>query len=177
MALNILYQKRENPLIIETGCQRMADDLGAGMSTSIFGEYLKRYGGRLFTVDISQHNLDICKGCTIDFADYIKYVCQDSISFLRHNEEKADLLYLDSLDYPIGDEAGDIQKQVAAQVHCLKEFKAAVKGGTVTNSTIILIDDNQLPGGGKPRLLKQHLQDEGYLCLLDLQQSLWVKGI
>jgi hypothetical protein len=39
---------------------------------------------------------------------------------------------------------------------------------------IILIDDNSLPGGGKARTAKDILIDKGYICLLDIYQSLWV---
>ena len=177
LALNLLVQTRVNPVIVETGCQRQEDDLGAGMSTSIFGEYCARYGGAVYTVDLFRNHLDICRACTKEWEDAISYVESDSISWLQKVKGiEADLLYLDSLDYPIGDQAGDKDKQLAAQVHCLNEFKAAESSGVLNDSTILLIDDNQLPGGGKPRLLKNHLiNTSDWVCLLDLQQSLWMK--
>jgi hypothetical protein len=39
-----------------------------------------------------------------------------------------------------------------------------------------MIDDNQLPGGGKSRLAKEHLAGLGWSCLLDFQQSVWRKS-
>src|SRR5574343_374682 len=108
LALNLLSQQVDKAVIIETGCQRMDGDLGAGMSTSIFGEYVVRYGGRLITVDLIPQHLEICKQCTMPYSSAIDYVLADSVDFLSKYEGQVDLLYLDSLDYPVGDNAGDI---------------------------------------------------------------------
>jgi hypothetical protein len=180
MALNLLVQRTNNPVIVETGCQRMADDLGAGMSTSIFGEYCRYHGGKLYTIDVIEKHLEVCKECTETFASNIEYVLSDSISWLRNcGEITVDLLYLDSLDYPIsldGTKSTDPVGEAKAQNHCLNEFRAAEQSRIITSKTIVLIDDNQLPGGGKPKLLKEYLCKNGYICLFDLQQSLWIKG-
>jgi hypothetical protein len=172
MALNILSQQTDNPVIIETGCQRQQDDIGAGMSTSIFGEYCQTYGGQLITVDMVEPHLRICQACTSMFASNIQYALSDSLSFLRSYKGRVDLLYLDSVDYPIGDQAGDQALQTASQTHSLAEFCAAED--TLHNKTILLIDDNQLPGGGKPRMLKDYLETRNWVCLFDFQQSLWM---
>jgi hypothetical protein len=204
IALNLLIQRVLEPVIIETGCQRQEDDLGAGMSTSLFGEFCQRYNGRLFTVDLVQANLDICKTCTKEYVDVIKYICSDSVTWLRDTGGiEADLLYLDSWDHPYGEilncygGQNDLQKAIdtvntmnqseilaahadllnPCQEHCLNEFLAAESSGKVTPRTMVLIDDNQLPGGGKSRLAKAHLAATGWICLFDLQQSLWVKEI
>lgn len=204
LALNLLRQKHPNPVIIETGCQRLKEDLGAGMSTSIFGEYCKRYNGKLYTVDLIESNLNICKQCTTDYSNKIEYVLSDSVAWLKDSQGiTADLLYLDSWDHPYGEMLNvyggqkDLQRAInilnamsleqvinkhwdllkGCQEHCLNEFKAARDSGKVKASTIILIDDNQLPGGGKSRLLKDYLRKQEYICLLDLQQSLWVKEL
>jgi len=203
LALNILRQTRTAPVVVETGCQRLPDDLGAGMSTSVFGEFLSRYGGRLHTVDLYPQHLEICKELTAAFKDSIEYISSDSIAWLLAGAVRADLLYLDSLDHPYGEmlEAYGGQENLEAaiahvatlshteilkehgeilapcQEHCLNEFKAAESSGVVGSETLILIDDNQLPGGGKSRLLKNYLHESGWICLLDLQQTLWVSGV
>jgi ADP-heptose:LPS heptosyltransferase len=41
------------PIVVETGCQRAPRDWGAGMSTTIFGRWLSRHGGRLESLDSS----------------------------------------------------------------------------------------------------------------------------
>jgi hypothetical protein len=181
IALNLLAQKKDSPVIIETGCQRLPDDLGAGMSSSIFGEYCSRYGGILYSIDLITQHLEVCKECTKQFSHCIEYVNSDSVAWLRSpNGIVADLLYLDSLDYPIsadGTRSLDPDGEFAAQAHCLNEFIAALDSGKVNSKTIVLLDDNQLPGGGKPKLLKDFLLKKKWTCLLDFQQSLWVKEL
>lgn len=173
MALNLLNQLVENPVIIETGCQRQLDDIGAGMSTSIFAEYISRYGGRLISVDNNQDHLSRASSYVAHW-DYIDFVpvLSDSVIFLESYTEQCDLLYLDSLDFPVGEQEGDVAMQEAAQKHCLAEFEAfSYMNGA---KPIILLDDNALPAGGKPMLLKTVLLQQGWTCLLDLQQSLWI---
>lgn len=176
VALNLLHQQeKDDCVIIETGCQRQKDDLGAGMSTSIFGEYVSLNGGKVYTVDNCERHLDICRECTEEYRLQIEYVLSDSISFLKETSVIPDLLYLDSLDYPIGDNAGDVKMRDDAQIHCLNEFKAIED--RLKPETIILIDDNQLPEGGKPKLLKEYLHSKGWRCILDFQQSVWIKEL
>jgi len=204
LSLNILRQTRENPTFVETGCQRMEEDIGAGMSTSIFGEYCRRYGGQVFTVDLVKAHLNICRECTQQYKDLIHYIESDSVAWLKSIRNlEADLLYLDSYDHPhfeILNEYGGLtdmekaartvrdlgQKEILrrhghllkpCQEHCLNEFLAAESSGVVKKDTLVLIDDNQLAGGGKSRLLKDYLREHEWICLFDLQQSLWVRKV
>jgi hypothetical protein len=204
MALNLLVQRTKSPVIIETGCQRLPNDFGAGMSTSIFGEFCFRYNGKLYTVDSIKENLEICKECTKEFSNNIEYLHSDSVVWLRRKMPIiADLIYLDSFDHPYGqildfyggkeDLESAIQKANAVpynnilkqyghliepcQRHCLNEFIEGYKSKKINDNTIVLIDDNQLPGGGKTRLVKKHLIKNNWICLFDHQQTLWVKNI
>lgn len=171
IALNLLYQECEAPLIVETGCQRQKDDVGAGMSTSIFGEYAKRHGGRVFTVDNDPNALAVCRACTAEFADRITYTCSDSVKYLSALKERPDLLYLDSFDYDLN---GNAAQQQLSQQHCLNELKAVEP--RLSERAIVLLDDNDFPGGGKPKLAKRHLSERGWTCLIDQQQSLWIRN-
>ena len=201
LALNMLAQLDHPPVILETGCQRQPEDLGAGMSTSIWGEFCARNGGRVYTVELLPKNLEVCKQCTQAWAAHIEYVQNDSVKCLQSaTAVRADLLYLDSMDYDYGGLLNvygghaDIEAAIKAvnqlsleeilarhsgiilpaQHHCLNELKAAFASGLAHDRTIIMIDDNQLPGGGKSRLAKEHLANLGWKCLLDFQQSVWV---
>ncbi len=169
MVLNILFQDHVNPLIVETGCQRHKEDLGAGMSTSIFGEYVNHYGGRLITVDIDAHALEVCRNVTKLFSAQIQYVLSDSVVFLEKMTETPDLLYLDSYDYDLK----NVENQRLSQEHCLSEFKA-IESRLGVNS-IVLLDDSGLPGGGKPKLVKFYMAEHGWICLYDWQQSVWIR--
>lgn len=202
LTLNMLSAFERPVVIVETGCQRFENDIGAGMSTSIFGEFCEKHEGKLYTVEISQQNLDACKQFTKEWSGKIDYVLADSALWLSEKHGiRADLLYLDSLDYDYGgllniygngkDTAAAIAAVdsvsfpdiiarhsniiLPAQEHCLRELKAAFDSGIADDKTIIMIDDNQLPGGGKSRLAKLHLIDMGWTCLLDATQTIWVK--
>ncbi len=170
LALNLLYQEHPEPLIVETGCQRQKDDLGAGMSTSIFGEFTQRYGGRVVTVDIDERALAVCRECTREYAGTITYFRSDSVAFLKNFKESPSLIYLDSFDYDV---TGDTRLQRQAQDHCLAELLAIEP--RLTERSVVLLDDSDFPGGGKPLLAKKHLAGSGWTCLLEWQQSLWVK--
>lgn len=182
--------------IVETGCTREPDDWGGGMSTVIFGNYCRRYGGRLTTIDNEPKHLAICRERTAWFGDRITYVEDDSRSALMHIKD-CHLLYLDSFDYPYGDlldcygGKDDIESAKGilralpesevvrrhgeiirpSQEHCLAELQALTH-----YPPVILIDDNDLPGGGKPRLAKPWLEAHGYMCVLDLYQTLWISA-
>lgn len=201
-ALNLLHQRKTNPFIVETGCQRLEDDLGAGMSTSIFAEYISKYGGSLLTIDISKQNLLMAGECVKQYDIDKKFLLADSILGLQTLTKSPDLLYLDSFDYPYGELLNiyggqrDIEKAIEilnkmidkeiiekysniilpCQEHCLNEFLITEKIVDLSK-TILLLDDNQLPGGGKPRLLKEYLLNTNWICLLDFQQSLWIKKL
>jgi len=203
LAMNMLVQRDKPPVIVETGCQRQEDDLGAGMSTSIFAEYIARYGGELHVVDNNVYHLSVAEKCIAPWApqnmNKVYTYHNDSAVFLQEWMGEIDLLYLDSWDYPIFEMAKaydpdfdtameimkkipheELQKKFAdivypCQEHTVREFKAVED--QLNDNSIVLIDDNRLPGGGKPGLLKPILVEEGWKCLFDLQQSLWVREL
>jgi len=202
LALNLLFQFTEKPIIIETGCQRQEDDIGAGMSTSIFAEYISRYGGRLISVDNNEHHLRIAEACVAQWSKSdMSFICSDSVRFLEKYKGSCDLLYLDSWDYPYVELAnmycagksfefgvGVLKSMGRAkllelhedmitpcQEHAVKEF-VGIEGNFGPQS-LVLIDDNQFAGGGKSYLLKQYLLKQGWLCLFDFQSTLWIKKV
>jgi hypothetical protein len=185
-ALNLFYQ-RNGKLIVETGCQREENDWGGGMSTALFAETINLLGGKLITVDNVQEHLNRVKRFTKQY-DYVEYVFMDSVEYLNNCEHQIDLLYLDSFDYPMEDLPGGFDCVLSddnivqfhsdiinpCQEHCLKELEAAID--KLTDQSVILIDDNNLAGGGKPRLAREWLFDHGWTLLLDGQQTLWINN-
>lgn len=201
IGLNILNQTCTNPIIIETGCQRHKGDIGDGMSTEIFAEYISRYGGKLISVDnfygaVEAGNKILESWKNIDATIYYA----DSLMLLSEYQGPCNFLYLDSFDYPFdklldcygrnidfATAMGKIQSMTEDEIvakhsdiinecqeHCLKEFK--IMEPKLKTNAIVLIDDNQFYGGGKSRLLKQYLLTKPeWLCLYDLQQTLWLK--
>lgn len=197
-ALNLFLQ-RKGKTIVETGCQRQENDWGGGMSTTIFGDFIQQFGGHLYTVDNNEQNLNLAKQVTGNFNN-ITYTLDDSVAYLQKFDKPIDLLYLDSFDYPYGEllnEYGgkvDIDKATTevegmseedvikrhlevimpCQEHCLKELEAALPN--LHKKSIVLIDDNNLAGGGKPRLAREWLLDNGWEVLIDYQQTLWIRS-
>lgn len=163
-----LYLERNGKTIVETGCQREKDDWGAGMSTTIFGELLKRYNcGKLFSVDITPRHIEICQSLTVHVSEKITYALDDSKNFLAWFEEPIDFLYLDSFDwYPKEPLLSQCQQ------HMIDEFLAAQN--KLHSKTIILLDDADLPGGGKTKKLEEMLPKFNWKCVLKKYQSLWI---
>ena len=170
-ALN-LFRQRGGTTIVETGTTRQFDDWGAGQSTLVFGDYLSRYGGQLYTCDINSTNIATCKAVTKEYEDNITYVVDDSLNFLNEFPIKynkpIDLLYLDSMDCE--PEAA----LIAAQKHNLEEFK--IIEDYLHEDSIVLIDDSGFKNGGKTILTRQYMFDSGkWEFILDFQQTLAIR--
>jgi len=202
IAMN-LYQQFGGKRIVETGCARIENDWGGGLSTLILGDFCNRLndGSHLWTVDLNARNMKMCEKITSKYSDVITYNVDDSVKYLEGLDigGEIDLLYLDSYDYEyiellklygypskedkaiaklhdmteaeVVSKHGDVIK--GSQDHCVKELVAALPH--CHEKTIILIDDNSLPGGGKPRTAKDMLVDLDYVCIYDWQQTVWMK--
>jgi hypothetical protein len=169
IALNLFLQ-RKGHIIVETGTTYVGD-IGAGGSTVIFGKFLQNYKGKLYTVDLSERNIELCKALTSNLSGNIEYVVSDSLTFLENFQEKIDLLYLDSYDYPLSPVEGNI---IDCQTHQLNEFKKVED--KLHDKSVVLLDDNSLPEGGKTKLTKEYLEQKGWVCVMDYQQSLWIRN-
>ena len=150
------------------------------MSTSIFAEWASRYGGYVITVDNWSPHLEVCAGCIEPWKDKVRLVLSDSVQFLKEYTGEIDLIYLDSLDYPLLPEGAEpnpeyLEAVDISQTHNLKEFKAVED--RLSDYCIVLLDDSQLERGGKPKLLKRYLLDKGWTLLFDFQQCLFVKKL
>lgn len=168
-----LFMQFDGNLIVETGSMRVRDDPG-GAYTLLWGAFCKRYEKRLITIDLSPEVTNVCKEATTGYADYITYVTQDSIEFLRSFNEPIDLLFLDSMDCPIPIEGQAMPSAEEAQRHNLEEFKVAERN--LHKNSLLLMDDNNFPNGGKPWATKNYLLTQpDWICVLDYAQSLWMK--
>lgn len=216
LALNLLAIRcPTNTLIVETGCQREPNDIGAGCSTEIFSKYTTCTGGQLISIDNTKEHINRAKSYTKNYPA-ISFIESDSVlalsNFYSYIQEKCDppicgqwfnktidLLYLDSFDYPYvellklygydQDEKKSIKQLhsltdeeiiynhsdiiLPCQQHTVKELIAAEH--LLSDKSIILIDDNTLPGGGKTRLAKEWLVNNNWCCLFDFHQTLWIR--
>lgn len=168
VALNYFLQHNSTN-IVETGCQRMVDDWGGGCSTLIFGNFCQKYNKHLWTCDINPQNLDVAKQVTQEYKDFITYVFNDSVKFLASFGKTIDFLYLDSMDCSLDPIVGSLP----AQKHQLEELKTALPW--LAEHCVIGLDDNNFPDGGKPKLAKEFLLDKNWICILDYQQSIFIR--
>jgi endo-1,4-beta-mannosidase len=118
--------------------------------------------------------MEVSKKATEDFKDYIAYVVEDSVAYLDKTKQHPtiDLLYLDSMDCPIVDDP-NYPELVKSQQHNLAEFKAALP--RLGPNSIVLLDDNNFPNGGKPKATKKFLIENGWVCVYEYYQSLWIR--
>ena len=156
----------EGKVIVETGCMREVDNWrGDGGSTLLFAEVASTYELFLWTVDNSSGNLAVAMNATSLYSNRVIYKLDDSVEFLKNFHRDIDFLYLDSLDCHI-----DLE---AAQKHQLQEIKAAHE--SLSEHAVILLDDNNYPGGGKTKLTNQFLRSRNWRQLLDAHQAVWVR--
>ena len=86
------------------------------------------------------------------------------MAYLQAFEPTIDLLYLDSYDY----DKRDPEVIKASQEHHLNEVKAAESN--LHDKSVILIDDCNLPGGGKGRLVIDYLLERGWQVVMSKYQ-------
>ncbi len=166
-----LFLKNNGKVIVETGVTRKADHWLDGMSTIVFGSFSKKYHCQLHAVDVNPESIQVCKSLTNECKEYISYHTSDSVVFLQNFKQKIDLLYLDSMDCP-GDDAITSEQLIQSQQHQLAEMTASMN--KLSDDPIILLDDNDYQNGGKTRLTKFFLEQQGFQEIMSWKQSLWV---
>lgn len=119
----------ENPIIFETGTSAYGVD-----SSRLFNEYVKKFGGRFFSVDI---NPKASKRLLLGRSHRTTYLISDSVEAIaslssKYSITKIDFVYLDSWDV-------DWNDPLPAATHGLAEFKAISK--YLLPGSIVLIDD------------------------------------
>lgn len=158
--------------IVETGTSRegLKGAKSNGAATVVFGKWAKENGAFVHSVDISEES---CRNAQEEvdkqnLSEVIKIHHSDSLVFLENFKEEVDLLYLDSYDY-----SSDIEVQKKSQEHHLLEFKA-IENQLHANS-IVLIDDCDLPNGGKGKLAIEYMLQKGWKVVMNAYQVLLVR--
>lgn len=164
-ALKLLAEHAESPVIVEVGTLRDSTK-GGGHSTYKFGEFCARFNGRLHTVDILPEAIEFSQKATADFQPWISYHVEDSEKFLKNIPGKIDMLYLDGFDSTPGQELAASKKQ-------LGEIKAALPH--LSNHCVVLLDDADLPEGGKAKFSSEFLKKHGFDLEIDAYQQLYVR--
>lgn len=165
-----LMKQRSVKTIIETGTTRGADLKsiwgGDGGGTLLFAEWASKNNAFLYTVDICASAFDNAKKFLVPYQSYVQCVQSDSVAFLKQFEGTIDMLYLDSYDF-------DQNNPGPSQQHHLKEIIAAYP--KLKKNSIVMIDDCDLPHGGKGLLAIQYLLSKGWKIVLQDYQVILVQ--
>lgn len=169
LVLRELYKRfeHEHIIVVETGCSRQLSDSGDGWSTLVFKKYIDACDGSLFTVDISEENIAICREILKRHADEnnVFLVCADSIKYLEEFEYSINFLYLDSYDT-------DDKKFCA--VHQVNEAKAVLN--KMSDRSLILIDD-VYGKEGKAEFSVPFLKANGFRVLWEQNNQVFLEKI
>ena len=120
-------QGLKSPLIVESGIA------SAGTrSTYMFNEYVRKYGGRLWSVDINRDLVDnnagnMCPATTLVHGDSVQF-----FNDWASENKKADVIYLDSYDL-------DFYNPDPSGMHGLAEYNALKT--SIQKGTLMLVDD------------------------------------
>ena len=168
-----LLSDRQASVLIETGTARLGlkGAKSNGASTLVFTNWARANHALLHSVDISSESIAAAR-YEVErqgLNDYVIWHQQDSLAFLADFEETVDFLYLDSYDY----HKQDTEIQIASQQHHLAEFKAIESH--LHRGSLVLIDDCDLPNGGKGKLVISYMLDRGWIILLNDYQVLLSK--
>ena len=169
-----LLDERGATTLLETGVARMGleKSKGDGASTIVFGLWAKQNDAHLYSVDIDPEATERAGQAVakMDLSDSVTLVTSDSVAYLDEFTDMVDFLYLDSYDYHKTDTA----IQTASQDHHLKEIKAIE--GCLHEGTVILIDDCDMPNGGKGKLVIERLTAKGWKVHMSEYQVVLVHG-
>lgn len=119
----------KNPIILESGIASHGT-----YSTYLFDEYIRKYGGRFWSVDINQNLVDAHRG---NMCPATTLVCADSVAFFEEwtrvpANTVANVIYLDSYDL-------DFYNPEPSGNHGLAEYNALRP--VIKKDTLLLIDD------------------------------------
>jgi predicted O-methyltransferase YrrM len=167
-----LLEARGARTLVETGTARggLARTKAEGASTVVFGIWARKHRARLHSVDLDPKAVDQASQAVTEMgvADCVSFHVSDSVAFLKSFSEPVDFLYLDSFDYH-----HDPAIQRASQEHHLKEFEAIET--RLHEQSVVLIDDCNLEGGGKGKLVIERMLDSGWKTVLSEYQVLLVR--
>lgn len=163
-----LMKERKVKVLVETGTARFGDKdfQGDGGSTVIFGDWASKNNAILFTVDILPLAVENARNASTAYAKNIRFTCGDSVKFLKEFKQAIDFLYLDSFDF-------DFNNPDPSQRHHLKEIKAAYS--KLHKNSVVMIDDCDLPHGGKGKLAINFLLKRKWKVLYSGYQTILVR--
>ena len=168
-----LLDDRGAKTLIETGVARhgLQKSKGDGASTVVFATWCQANSAKLYSVDIDPEAIKTAQKTLdgLDLQSVAELQTSDSVAFLDSFNKSVDFLYLDSYDY----HKTDTSIQQASQQHHLDEFRAIED--QLHEDSIVLIDDCNMPAGGKGKLAIDYMLKKGWQMHLFEYQALLVR--
>ena len=162
-----LMEERNAKVIVETGTSRFGYKAlrSDGGFTIIAGHWCAVNKAQLYSVDINPLALENIKQVIGLLSNNIKIVWCDSVEFLKKFNQPIDFLYLDSFDF-------EEKNPVPSQEHHLREIQVAYD--KLHPNSVVMIDDCDLPHGGKGKLVIDYLLKKGWEIIADSYQVILV---
>ncbi len=164
-----LLSKTKAKTIVETGTSRegLKGAKSNGAATIVLGRWASLNNAHLHSVDISPESVKNAQAEVNrqGLQDAVSIHLDDSLNFLKNFDLPVDLLYLDSYDY-----SDDPIVQKKSQEHHLEEFKRIES--RLHENTLVLIDDCDLPNGGKGKLAIDYMKSKDWKVIYDGYQVL-----
>ena len=120
----------KNPNILESGIASIGTN-----RTYLFNEYVRKYGGFFWSVDINKSLVNKHRG---NMCPATQLICDDSVSFFTNwskSHDVANVIYLDSYDL-------DFYNPIPSGNHGLAEYKSLIP--VIKKDTLLLIDDTPI---------------------------------
>jgi len=165
-----LFYALEGKTIVEIGCMRQPmlhpiTEVNPKCCNDGHSTYFWcTTGAKVFSVDIDFKAVRIAKKSIREFKNG-KVIWGDGLKFLKKFRSRIDLLFLDAWDVVPGCQY--------AENHLLAYLAAKDK---LSDRNIIVVDDTDVGGGGKGRLLLPVLKAEGYDILVSGRQTIALKN-
>lgn len=171
--LNLL-EARGSRILVETGIARqgLKQCKGDGASTIVLAQWAAQQQAHLYSVDIDPA-ASVTAGEVLqamNLASFVTLTVGDSIGYLTDFDQPVDFLYLDSYDY----HKRDRSIQQASQQHHLNEFIAIEQ--RLHDDSVVLIDDCDLPGGGKGKTVIDLMLKRGWKIHMERYQVILIRA-
>lgn len=132
----LVTKNKSNYTIIETGGIRQKDNWSDGQSSVLFYDFLKRFSGKLITIDTNPSvEVNYRSWLPSLFNVKVDVITGDGAVTLSKINEPIDLLYLDSFDI-------NHENPTPSMEHHLEEFTSAKGVIDQSEELIVAVDDN-----------------------------------
>jgi len=204
LALN-LFKSYNHRSIVQAGGQSRDFQYSPVDLFNVFGEFIEdvekgSYSLHLDIDNTSKDRLDFINRSLYKYFDVNKIFVHKEINI--KNKEDIGLLVLNDIYYPIKEIKKEINKLnndlnilecltylqtfsedsfmkrfgefvLPSQQKVLEQYKSFRKN--LRSNSIVLLEGNDYPGGSQTLLAKRQLESDGFICLLNLKQSVWLK--